>query len=124
MKIIQICLLISVMILSVAGPSLSEDGRFGPWVMYAPYYFPAFVYDQCVIPADAWSPKYETPPPPMPKPDPLMELEAKAKKKPKGKFAVQQSPKMNPTPNNIQSVPGESPYVPDRLGYNMEQQIN
>ncbi len=103
-----------------AGPEL----RFGPWAYYASYYFPPFVYDQCFMPADAWLPKYETPPPPMPNWDPgksplgptkLQKKKVKRASRGYLKAPMQPQPKQLKEKRRLGPPPGRTRPIPDRV---------
>ncbi len=65
-----IAVLLAALLFALPITSHSEE-RFGPWVYFAPYYFPP---DKCCLGhcfgPDDFIPRYESPNPPMPKSDP------------------------------------------------------
>ncbi len=68
-KIVLICVIAIISALAAQTSSHSEE-RFGPWVYFAPYYFPpdGCCLGQCFGPDD-FLPRYESPNPPIPSHD-------------------------------------------------------
>jgi hypothetical protein len=60
---------LTIMMLAAMHGMSQAELRFGPWVYYAPYYFPPPEACPECWPVGALGPRYESPPPPPPKRD-------------------------------------------------------
>jgi hypothetical protein len=93
-----ITLLVGLLILSFCCVAHAEL-RFGPWVYFAPYYFPPEgACNGGPVDARAFLPKYESPAPPAPSydPGPPPEPKARTKAKVKSPAAMGLAPEMTP----------------------------
>jgi hypothetical protein len=110
--------LVGLIILSACCVAHAEL-RFGPWVYFAPYYFPPEgSCNGCPVGPQDFLPKYESPAPPMPSYDPGPPPEPKPPKKGKVKSPVaagpmpqmMQEPAMQPPPDVMGNM-GPQPVI-------------
>jgi len=63
---IVLVLVLAITMIAAMHSSTQAELRFGPWVYYAPYYFPPPEASPECWPVGALAPRYESPPPPPP----------------------------------------------------------